>query len=125
MKRKNLQLTKPSPPEDEWTQVLKSHIQNKTHEFYHKLVDFKDTIYTDQTGKFRVRSIGGYNYILVTYSYDSNAILARPLKSKSGNELVETVASIHQYLAERGFKPKHYIMDNETSSQMKSYMKNQ
>ena len=101
-KRKNYQATKQAPPDDEWTQVLKSHIQNKTHEFYHKIVDLKDTMHADQTGKFRVRSIGGYNYVLVTYSYDTNAILVRPLKSRKGKELVDTIESIHQYLAQRG-----------------------
>ena len=58
-KRKNIQSIKPMPELDKWTQVLKLYIQNKTHEFYHKLVNLKETIYTDQTGKFRVRSIGG------------------------------------------------------------------
>ena len=120
-----MQSTKSEPPVDEWTLVLQNHVQNKTHELYHKVVDLKDTIYTDQTGKFRVRSIGGYNYIMVTYSYDSNAILVRPLKTRGGSELVEAVQSIHQYLAQRGYKPKHHIMDNETSTQMKNYMKSE
>ena len=103
--------------------MLKSHVQNKTHEFYHKLVELKDTIYTDQTGKFRVRSIGGYNYILVTYSYDTNAILVRPLKSRTGMELATTIESIHQYLTQHGCTPKHHIMENEVSIQIKEYMK--
>jgi len=124
-KRKNLQSTKVKPDTDEWTQVLHSHIQNKTHEFYHKLVDLKDTIYTDQTGKFRVRSIGGFNYIMITYSYDTNAILVRPLKTRTGNELVATVQSIHHYLALRGYKPKHHIMDNEASIKMKEFLRNE
>ena len=124
-KRKNLQSTKPSPPEDDWMHVLKSHISNKTQEFYHKIVDLKDTVYTDQTGKFRVRSIGGYNYIFLTYSYDTNAILVRPIKTRTGKELVEVVANIHEYLSHRGFKPKHHIMDNEASHQMKLYMRSE
>ena len=124
-KRKNIQSTKSDPPVDEWTHVLQNHVQNKTHEFYHEVVDLKDTIYTDQTGKFRVRSIAGNNYVMVTYSYDANAILVRPLKTRGGKELVEAVQSIHQYLSQRGYKPKHHIMDNETSIQMKNYMKSE
>ena len=62
---------------------------------------------------------------MVTYSYDTNAILVRPLKTRTGNELVETVQSIHNYLAQRGYKPKHHIMDNEASIKMKEYLKNQ
>ena len=81
IKQKNYQSTKEKEPEDEWTLTLKSHIKNKTQEFYHKMLDLKNTIYTNQTGKFRVRSIGGFNYIMITYSYDTNAILVRLLKS--------------------------------------------
>ena len=76
---------------DEWTQVLQNYVQNKTYKFFHAMVDLKDTIYTDQAGKFRVRSIGRYNYIMVTCSYDSNTILVRPLKTRSSSELLETV----------------------------------
>ena len=89
------------------------------------MVDLKDTIYIDQTGKFRMRSIGRYNYIMVTCSYDSNAIFVRPLKTRTSSELVETVQSIHQYLAQRRYKPKHDIMDNEISVKMKSYTKSE
>ena len=46
-KRKNLKSTKPNRPEDDWMHVLKSHISNKMQEFYHKIVDLKDTVYTD------------------------------------------------------------------------------
>ena len=50
------------------------------YKFYHKLIDLKNTIYADQIGKFRVKSIGGYNYIIITYSYDTNTMLVRLLK---------------------------------------------
>ena len=55
------------------------------------MIDLKDILYTDQTEEFRVRSIGEYNYIMVTCSYDSNAILVRPLKTRIGSEFVEAV----------------------------------
>ena len=61
--------------------MLKTYIQNKTHEFYYKVVKLKDTTCTNQIRKFRVRSAGEYNYIIVTHSYDANAILVRLLKS--------------------------------------------
>jgi hypothetical protein len=37
-------------------------------------------LYSDQTGKFPVQSSRGYNYVMVLYGYDSNAILSKPLK---------------------------------------------
>ena len=54
-KWKNYQSTKPKDPDDKWTFTLKVHITNKTHDFFYKVVNLEDTIYTDQIGKFRVR----------------------------------------------------------------------
>ena len=62
---------------------------------------------------------------MVTCSYDSNAILVRPLKTRTGNELVSTVQSIHHYLAQRGHEPKYHAMDNETSIKMKECLKSE
>ena len=39
-------------------------------------------VYTDQTGRFSVRSSVGNQYILVLYDYDSNAILTEALKTR-------------------------------------------
>ena len=83
----------------------------------------KNTIYTDQTGKFRVRSLSGKLYIFLTYCYDSNAILVRLLSSKLGPELVEKLEEIYEYLTQRRYKPNHQILDNETSNLMKNFLK--
>jgi hypothetical protein len=37
-------------------------------------------VYTNQTGRFITPSSNGNNYLLILYDYDSNAILAEPLK---------------------------------------------
>ena len=50
--------------------------------FYHKLINFDDSICTDQNGTFSCHWFKGNNHTLVTYSYDTNAILIRPLKRK-------------------------------------------
>ena len=60
---------------------------------------------------------------MVTCSYDTNTILVRLLKTRMRNELVCTVKSIYDYLAQWGYKPKHHIMDNETSIKMREYLK--
>ena len=90
-------------------------MSNKTNDFYHKIINFDDTISTDQTGKFSCMSSKKINYILVTCSYDTNAILVLPLKSKSSAELIREILKINQYLEKRGYKPNHYWLDNETS----------
>ena len=120
--RKNLQSTKPKPEEDEWTLTLKTHISNKTHDFFHKIVDLKNAIHTDQTGKFRVRSTSGSNCIMITCSYDANAILARALRNRTGGELCAATSNMHDYLTARGYKPNHQMLDNEASTQMKKHL---
>jgi len=122
-KRKNFQSTKAKPEEDEWSLTLKTHCATKTNDFFHNILNLKNTIYTDQTGKFNVRSIREFQYILVTYSYDANAILVRPLRTRKGIELLEVIKSIHTYLQQRGYQPKHQVLDNEASLALKAYLK--
>ncbi len=42
----------------------------------------RETIFSDQTGKFPKRSQKGYKYIMVMVEIDSNAILVEPMKSE-------------------------------------------
>ena len=66
------------------------------------MLNLNDTIYTNQTGKFRVRSIRGYNCTPFTCSYNANTILVYPLKTKAGSEIVNIIDTIHNYLTEQG-----------------------
>ena len=50
--RKNVQSTQ----HDEWKHTLDSPISNKTNNFCHKVINFDDTISTDQTGRFSCMS---------------------------------------------------------------------
>ena len=52
-------------------------------------VDKTHKIYTDQTGKFPITFSQGNKYILIMYVYYANAILASPLKSRSGSHILE------------------------------------
>ena len=45
-------------------------------------IEETEKVYTDQTGRFPVRSSAGNQYILVLYDYDSNAILAEAHKER-------------------------------------------
>ena len=98
-------------------------LSNKNKQFFHTILKLNNTIYTDQIGKFAVRSIRGYSYILITYCYNSTAILARPLRSKKGIELLDTIKSMHSYLSLREFKLNYQILDNEASTSVKTYLK--
>ena len=50
---------------------------------------------------------------MVVCCYDDNTILIRLIKNRTGNELTSTLEDVFEYLEERGFNPKFYMMDNE------------
>jgi hypothetical protein len=51
----------------------------KTQYVYAATID-AGQIYTDQTVRFPVVSSKGNKYVMILYDYDSNAILAQPIK---------------------------------------------
>ena len=83
----------------------------------------KELSYSDQTGKFPFRSSRGYEYVMIIYDHDSNAILARPFKTRQAKELVDTWKLLYNDLTKNGHKTKAFIMDNECSSEMKNALK--
>ena len=86
--------------------------------FFHKIVDVRDTIYTDQTGKFTCTSKGGHNNLCLR----CKCHFSSTFKTRKGKELVDKLSKIHEHLEERGHKPNHHFLDNETSQEMKSYL---
>ena len=54
----------------------------------------KDTIYSDLTGRFQIKSYKGMNYIFVVYVYKLNAILLRSMKSREDARMVEAFTSV-------------------------------
>jgi hypothetical protein len=53
-------------------------------------------IYTDQTCRFPVVSSKGNKYIIILYDYDSNAILAQPIKDRTAPELLKAFQVMEQ-----------------------------
>ena len=68
---------------------------------------------SDQTGRFPVTSSKGNKHIMIMYSYNANAILGKPMKSRTENEIVRAFTNLNDCLMERGFKPKWHRLDNE------------
>jgi hypothetical protein len=58
-------------------------------QFVYAATIYADRIYTDQTGRFPVVSSKGNKYIMILYDYDSNAILAQPIKYRTAPELLK------------------------------------
>jgi hypothetical protein len=96
----------------------------KTQFVYAATID-AGQIYTDQTGKFPVVSSKGNKYIMILYDYDSNAILAQPIKDLTAPELLKAFQVMEQELVARGLKPKLMKLDNEASKLLKDYLHQQ
>ena len=62
-------------------------------------------IYTDQTGRFPVTSSQGNVYILILYSYNTNAIIAKAIKSRTAADIFKAYETTYNCLKIRGWKP--------------------
>ena len=130
--RKNIRSTKPKrsmatpkslPGVDETEQDLHpAQHQQRTNYVFADCHDITGQIFSDQPGRFLVSSISGHQYIMVVYDYDSNSILAEPMKSRSGTEMRRAYQTIFEYLSKRGFRPKLQRLDNEVSRELKEFM---
>jgi hypothetical protein len=96
----------------------------KTEFVYAATID-AGQIYTDQTGRFPVVSRKGNKYIMILYDYDSNAILAQPIKDRTAPELLKAFQFMEQELVARGLKPKLTKLDNKASKLLKDYLHQQ
>jgi hypothetical protein len=59
---------------------------------------------------------------MVLYDYDSNAILAKPIKNRTAPELLKAFQFIEQELVSKGLKPKLMKLDNKASKLLKDYL---
>jgi hypothetical protein len=133
-KRKGSKSTKPKIVKEETIapkeEIATTISDGKTNFIYAAIVNTDNNngieqtgkIFTDQTGKFPAFSSRGYNYILVLYDYDSNAILAEPIKSRKQDEIVKAYKALHAYLTKRGLRPKLQKLDNEASKLLRDEM---
>jgi hypothetical protein len=78
--------------------------------------------YFDMTGRFPHRSTRGNKYIMVGYHYDSNSILAKPMKDRNAASMVTVWNELHQIYKKAAVAPHIYILDNEFSQELRSAM---
>ena len=79
--------------------------------------------YSDQTGKFPVRSASGNQYIFVLYHFDTNSIHALPIKSRHTDQISAAWQKIFDTLQHHGEQPSLHILDNECSYDIKQAFK--
>ena len=119
--RKNIQSTKVQAPNKDEEQD--KHI--KTNVIFPSIMELPHStgkIATDQTGRFPTTSSRGNTYVFLLYDYDSNAILAEPIKSRSQQEILRAYKTLFLLLKQRGLTPKLQRLDNEASTLLKNEM---
>jgi hypothetical protein len=62
---------------------------------------------------------------MILYDYDSNAILAQPIKDRTDPELLRAFQVMEQEVVARGLTPKLMKLDNEASKLLKTYLHQQ
>jgi hypothetical protein len=70
--------------------------------------------YYDLTGRFPSKSEAGNLYVLILYTYDDNAILAKPLPRRSDADQLKAYTKLLTR-ANKGSELKMHWMDNEAS----------
>ena len=95
-----------------------------THELCTIIIPFniKRKSFSDLTGAFPHKSSREHFYAMVMYDYDSNEILAKPIKNRQSETVHDVFFRIHKVLKVRDSKQKVYIMDNDFSSYLKEAM---
>ena len=69
-------------------------------------------LYTDDCGRFPIRSRSGNKYIMISYHCDSNTILQAPFANRKNKHRIRAYSSIMKRLADRGHKVDAQILDN-------------
>jgi hypothetical protein len=62
---------------------------------------------------------------MILYDYDSNSILAQPIKDRTAPALLRAFQVMEHELVARGLKPKLMKLDNEASKLLKRYLHQQ
>ena len=59
---------------------------------------------------------------MIAYDYDSNNILAEPIKSRTRLHIKNAYQTMRKLLCSRGLTPNTHVLDNECSKVLKEYM---
>jgi hypothetical protein len=81
-----------------------------------KFEDLKGTISTDLPGRFPITSACGNPYVFVLYDYNSNCILAVPIKNRTKASLIQGFQTCLSDLSKAGIKPIIHRHDNKISN---------
>jgi hypothetical protein len=111
--------TEPTDPTDNFPSLL---TKERSHYSYAVVMEPTGQVYSNQTRKFVQPSSNGNNYLFILYNYDSNLILAEPMKTRSAQSIFGAYKTVHTKLCQSGLKPKLQRLDIECSAALKEFM---
>ena len=120
--RQNVRLTKRKSFEETDTTKLRG---KKKRDVYIKIYDMKETIYSNQTGRFPKTSQRGNKYIMVMVEVDSSAIVVEPMKPRTDEEMKRVYRALMTRLKRAGVVPKKHVLDNKISKSMKDMIRDE
>ncbi|KAI2513563.1 Reverse transcriptase (RNA-dependent DNA polymerase) [Fragilaria crotonensis] len=94
----------------------------RSHFCYAAVMEPTGQVYSDQTGRFITPSSTGNNYLIIVYDYDSNCILAEPIRDRSAHAILQGYKTLHTQLCNAGLRPALQRLDNECSAPLKSFL---
>jgi 23S rRNA U2552 (ribose-2'-O)-methylase RlmE/FtsJ len=121
----------PADPTDHFPNVLGTDnfpdvlMDERSHFYYAVLMELTGQVYSDQTGKFTQPSSNGNNYLLILYDCDSDLIMAEPMKTRSAQSILDAYKTVHTKLCQSRFKPQLQHLNNECSTALKEFMKDE
>ena len=94
------------------------------HTVYNLQDEMDQKMYTDQTGKFPVRSYRGMQYVMVLIEMESNSILVvAGMRNRTSGEMVKAYKILIDRLKASGISPNLHVLDNECSQEYKDSIK--
>jgi hypothetical protein len=128
--RRNTRSTQPKPtPEKENDKTTTEDfaptdiLSQRKNEVYAIITELDGKVYTDLTRRFLTTSSEGNKYVLILYTYDGNAILVEPKKSRTEKETVGEYTVLYKQLTNAGLQPKFEMMDNKASKAVKEFLR--
>ncbi len=96
----------------------------KVRDIYTTMYDICETMFSDQTGQFPMRSQSGNKYTMVLVKIDSNAILVEPMKNRKDADMIQAYNALLLRLTRAGIFPKKHVLDNKVLENMKNHVHN-
>ena len=91
----------------------------KQKDIFIAIYNTRETIYTDQTGRFPHASSRGYHYQMIVHKIDGNSIWVEPMKNKSQGEMIRARRAALFRMKLQHIVPLLQILDNEISEAYK------